>query len=125
MSFYENATAGNASFTNMGGFGGAVTWFFDSSTAGNATFYNFTRGDGFNDGVTVFEDDATAGTATIFCEGGGAVFHKRSSANTGALPISGTFTNLPNGSRFTAGNNTFQASYEGGDGNDLTVTVVP
>ena len=80
VSFYENATAGNASFTNMGGFGGAVTWFFDSSTAGNATFYNFTRGDGFNDGVTVFEDDATAGTATIFCEGGGAVFHKRSSA---------------------------------------------
>jgi len=23
------------------------------------------------------------------------------------------------------GNNTFQASYEGGDGNDLTLTVVP
>ena len=45
--------------------------------------------------------------------------------NTAAVAISGTFSNLPDGSSFTAGNNTFQASYEGGDGNDLTLTVVP
>jgi autotransporter-associated beta strand protein len=46
-------------------------------------------------------------------------------SNTAATPISGTFANLPDGSTFTSGPNTFQASYEGGDGNDLTLTVVP
>jgi autotransporter-associated beta strand protein len=46
-------------------------------------------------------------------------------SNTAATQINGTFANLPDGSTFTVGNNTFQASYEGGDGNDLTLTVVP
>jgi fibronectin-binding autotransporter adhesin len=45
--------------------------------------------------------------------------------NTAATPISGVFANLADGSTFTVGNNTFQVSYEGGDGNDLTLTVVP
>jgi autotransporter-associated beta strand protein len=87
--FHDNATAGDATFINNGGFGGAVTWFFDSSTAGNATFYNLDGGDGFNDGVTVFEDGSTAGTATLFCEGGGAVFHKHSSAANSTLIANG------------------------------------
>jgi autotransporter-associated beta strand protein len=43
--------------------------------------------------------------------------------NTSASAIAGTFGNLPNGSIFTAGCITFQASYTGGDGNDLTLTV--
>jgi autotransporter-associated beta strand protein len=46
-------------------------------------------------------------------------------SNTAASAIAGTFSNLANGSTFTIGNNTFQANYEGGDGNDLTLTVVP
>ena len=45
--------------------------------------------------------------------------------NTSANPISGTFTNLPDGSIVTVNGNNFQANYEGGDGNDLTLTVVP
>ena len=45
--------------------------------------------------------------------------------NTAATSISGTFSNLPDGGTLTIGNNTFQANYEGGDGNDLTLTVVP
>jgi autotransporter-associated beta strand protein len=45
--------------------------------------------------------------------------------NPSATPISGTFANLPEGAIFRAGPNTFQVSYEGGDGNDLTLTVVP
>jgi len=45
--------------------------------------------------------------------------------NTAATPISGTFSNLPDGEPITVGSNTFQANYEGGDGNDLTLTVVP
>ena len=45
--------------------------------------------------------------------------------NTAATSITGTFANLPDGSTITLGSNTFQANYEGGDGNDLTLTVVP
>ena len=45
--------------------------------------------------------------------------------NTAATPIAGTFSNLADGSAVTVGNNTFQANYEGGDGNDLSLTVVP
>ena len=46
-------------------------------------------------------------------------------SNTSATPISGTFSNLPDGSTITMGSNTYLVSYEGGDGNDLTLTVVP
>ena len=46
-------------------------------------------------------------------------------SNTVATPISGVFANLADGSTITAGSNTLQVSYEGGDGNDLTLTVVP
>ena len=45
--------------------------------------------------------------------------------NTAATPISGNFSNLPDGGTILVGSNTFQANYEGGDGNDLTLTVVP
>jgi len=44
--------------------------------------------------------------------------------NTAATPIAGTFANLADGTTVIVGNNTFQANYEGGDGNDLTLTVV-
>ena len=43
----------------------------------------------------------------------------------GGQPDHGTFVNLADGSTITVGSNTFQANYEGGDGNDLTLTVVP
>jgi hypothetical protein len=46
-------------------------------------------------------------------------------SNTSADPISGTFSNLPDGAIVTVNGNNLQASYEGGDGNDLTLTVVP
>jgi autotransporter-associated beta strand protein len=44
-------------------------------------------------------------------------------SNTAATPIDGTFSNLADGSTLTVGNNTYLVSYEGGDGNDLTLTV--
>jgi autotransporter-associated beta strand protein len=44
--------------------------------------------------------------------------------NSAATPIAGTFSNLPDGSMFTVNGNTYQVNYEGGDGNDLTLTVV-
>ena len=46
-------------------------------------------------------------------------------SNTSSTPISGTFANLPDGAILTVNGNNFQANYEGGDGNDLTLTVVP
>jgi len=46
-------------------------------------------------------------------------------SNTSATPISGTFSNLSDGAILTANGNNFQASYHGGDGNDLTLTVMP
>jgi hypothetical protein len=45
--------------------------------------------------------------------------------NIAATPINGTFSNLADGATIVIGSNTFQANYEGGDGNDLTLTVVP
>lgn len=46
-------------------------------------------------------------------------------SNTVATPISGTFANLADGAILTVNGNKLQASYTGGDGNDLTLTVVP
>jgi autotransporter-associated beta strand protein len=43
--------------------------------------------------------------------------------NTERRPISGAFSNLADGSTFTVGVNTYAVSYEGGSGNDLTLTV--
>jgi autotransporter-associated beta strand protein len=45
--------------------------------------------------------------------------------NTSGTQIAGTFSNLPDGATFTSNGNTYQVSYEGGDGNDLTLTVGP
>jgi hypothetical protein len=46
-------------------------------------------------------------------------------SNTATTRISGTFRNLADGAIVTVNGNNLQASYEGGDGNDLTLTVVP
>ena len=45
-------------------------------------------------------------------------------SNTSANAIGGTFTNLPDGAIVTVNGNNLQASYEGSDGNDLTLEVV-
>jgi hypothetical protein len=71
-----------------------------------------------NSGATFTFVDASTGTLTV-----GTVFTVIN--NTSASPIAGTFSNLADGSVFTSNGHTFQASYEGGDGNDLTLTVVP
>jgi autotransporter-associated beta strand protein len=46
-------------------------------------------------------------------------------SNTASTPISGTFSNLADGAIISVNGNNFQADYEGGDGNNLTLTVVP
>jgi len=76
------------------------------------------KGVTINSGATVAIGDL--GTATLPAGTSFTLIN-----NTSLMPISGTFSNLPDGSTITVGNNTFQANYEGGDGNDLTLTVVP
>ena len=76
-------------------------------------------------GVVIFVDSdvefqlASVGNQRVAL---GTVFTVINNTDTG--PINGVFTNLPDGGLVTAGRNTFQASYEGGDGNDMTLTVV-
>jgi autotransporter-associated beta strand protein len=60
--------------------------------------------------------DTTTGTLTA-----GTIFTVIN--NTSVNPIFGTFSNLPDGSTFISGGTTFKANYEGGTGNDLTLTV--
>jgi autotransporter-associated beta strand protein len=67
-------------------------------------------------GATVTISDA--GTAVLTS---GTVFTIIS--NTANTAISGTFSNLADGSTLVVGSNTYLASYTGGSGNDLTLTV--
>ncbi len=71
-----------------------------------------------NSGASFSFVDVGTGTLTV-----GTVFTVIK--NTSANPISGTFSNLANGSIFNSNGNNLQASYTGGTGNDLTLTVVP
>ncbi len=45
-------------------------------------------------------------------------------SNTAKTPIIGTFSNLRDGGTLESRGSVFQANYEGGDGNDLTLTVI-
>jgi len=82
--------------------------------AGEITAHGVT----INTGATFTFVDTGTGTLTT-----GTVFTIIN--NTSANPIFGTFSNLSDGSIFTSNGNNFQASYIGGTGNDLTLTVVP
>lgn len=67
-------------------------------------------------GARITVDDFGTGTLAP-----GTVFTILS--NTAADTVSGTFDNLPDNSTFKVGSNTYLVSYEGGSGNDLTLTV--
>ena len=71
-----------------------------------------------NNGAQFSFSDIGSGTLTL-----GTVFTVIN--NIAATPIAGTFSNLPDGATFSSNGNTYQANYEGGDGNDLTLMVVP
>jgi autotransporter-associated beta strand protein len=76
------------------------------------------RGVTIDSGALIFFDHVDVGTFPL-----GTVF--TAIDNTSATPIAGTFANLADGGTFTIDNITFQADYQGGDGNDFTLTVVP
>jgi autotransporter-associated beta strand protein len=98
------------------GSNGACQWQFDTRTL-QAT-------EAFAQSVTIDSSSTFSATARGTLQLPlGTVFTVIS--NTAVTPIAGTFANLPHGGTITVGSNTFQANYEGGDGNDLTLTVVP
>jgi autotransporter-associated beta strand protein len=76
------------------------------------------KGVTINSGARVFIADIGTGVLAS-----GTVFTIIS--NTARTFIAGKFSNLPDGTNFIVGNNSYVASYEGGDGNDLTLTVIP
>ena len=85
----------------------------NSATAGSVVC----RGVVIYNGAIFSGTDLTSGTLAP-----GTVFTVIN--NTATDAIIATFSTLADGSTITIGNNTFQANYEGGDGNDLTLTVV-
>jgi hypothetical protein len=109
--FWENSSAGDASFINIGGISEGSIEFHDNSTAGNATFDNGPSGD-TNGGFIVFSENATAGNGYFINEGkvflGGFIeFGDNSTAGTA------TFVNM-RGVQGTEGAEI-----------DLTLTVIP
>jgi autotransporter-associated beta strand protein len=101
-------------------FNSDATYTYTYKAKSNRAGTDLVRANGvtINSGATLDFDGTIHGRLTP-----GLVFTVIS--NTSADPISGTFSNLPDGSTIVLAGNTFQASYEGGDGNDLTLTVVP
>jgi autotransporter-associated beta strand protein len=102
---------------------GALTFGADGSYSYKIKFGGNPTSDKVVAGGVTIDDGATfilqtAGTGAIAV---GRVLTAIS--NTSADPITGTFSNLPDGGTLSANGQTFQASYEGGDGNDLTLTV--
>ena len=96
VEFYENATAGNATFynehavgvTQHAGSAGNVR-FYGSSSAENATFYNQVGG-----GAVYFNDSSTAGDGHFFIEdtgtgtfGGHVIFNGNSKGGTADITI--------------------------------------
>ncbi len=94
---------------------GTLHFGYKSNAAGDKVI---ARGVTINGGAELFFGPIDTGTLAV-----GTVFTVIN--NTAATSIVGTFRNLPDGFTITVGSNTFQANYEGGDGNDLTLTVVP
>lgn len=69
-----------------------------------------------NPGTQFIMEDLGAGTLAP-----GTVFTLIN--NTSASPIAGRFSNLADGLTLTNSGNTYRVNYQGGDGNDLTLTV--
>ena len=94
------------------------TYKFELKAASGAADKVVANGVTINSGALFSFIDLGSGTLTQ-----GTVF--TAIDNTAATAISATFSNLPDGSTFTVGTNSYQVSYSGEDGNDLTLTVVP
>jgi hypothetical protein len=96
-----------------------ATYTYTFKARANQTRTDLVRANGVTiNGATVALQGTTQGTLTPGTE-------LTLIRNTSPNPIVGTFSNLANGAITTINGNNLQASYSGGDGNDLTLTVVP
>jgi autotransporter-associated beta strand protein len=98
--------------------GAAYTYTFKAKRNKSKTDKVVANGVTINSGATSNLSGQTQGTLT---QGTVLTLIK----NTAATPIAGSFSNLPDGAIVNVNGNNLQADYEGGDGNDLTLTVVP
>jgi hypothetical protein len=102
---------------------------FAADGAYNCLLATGTEGSPASDAVVAAGVTITAGASfNLIVQGTGELSQGTSFTildNTGADPIAGTFANLPDGAILTVNGQHLAASYEGGDGNDLTLTVVP
>jgi autotransporter-associated beta strand protein len=137
---------GNGSVSGAVTIGNGVGSGDAAIAAGNSvgTFTTASTLSFLSDAAFVFELDSTLGTADqLVANGvtinGSSVFSFTDLgagaltlntqfiiiSNTSGSAINGAFGNLADGSTFTQGANQYQVNYAGGDGNDLTLTVIP
>ena len=98
-------------------FDSLATYQVDLNSSSSTADEVVANGVTINSGALVSIADLGTGALTI-----GTAFTVIS--NTAATPIAGTFGNLADGSTLIIGSNIYHVSYEGGTGNDLTLTVV-
>ncbi len=81
------------------------------------------------DGVVADSVTINAGAQFIFSDIGSGILPPGTTFtvinNTAATAIAGTFSNLADGATFISNGNSYRVNYGGGDGNDLTLSVVP
>jgi autotransporter-associated beta strand protein len=97
-------------------FGAHATYKIDLNSSAITADRVTAKGVTITSGALVSIGDLGIGTLTV-----GTAFTIIN--NTAATPISGTFSNLADGSTLIVGSNTYKANYESGTGNDLTLTV--
>jgi autotransporter-associated beta strand protein len=114
--FSPQTNTGTLTIKNTLTFNPMSNYLWVATTANGVADTVIAAGVTINSNVTFF----TADTASVKLPKG-TVF--TALKNTSATPIVGTFSNLPDGATFTVGLNTYKANYEGGTGNDLTLTV--
>lgn len=100
-------------------FNADATYEFELNSSSATADEVIANGVTINSGAQFSFEDIRSGTLPI-----GTVFTVINNI-AAANPIIGTFSNLPDGGTFTSNGNTYQVNYHGGDGNDLTLTVVP
>ncbi|NBO93892.1 MAG: hypothetical protein EBV06_16525, partial [Planctomycetia bacterium] len=107
----------NGNFTSTGSLGIGITRPITTATAS----INY-------DQVNVTGAVSLNGTLGLSFSGSGSIADRQVFTvvnNDGADPVSGTFSGLVNGSTFTANGQSWVIFYDGGTGNDVTLTTVP
>jgi hypothetical protein len=112
----SGTTPGTLTLLNGVTFNSASSYKVDANSTSAKVDKVVARGVTINSGAQFFFTDHGSGTLSL-----GTVFTLIS--NTATTAISGSFANLSDGLIFTIGANTYRVSYQGGDGNDLTLTV--